>query len=397
MPARGLTLTGTKPSAYLAVGVSQGSIGFLLASLGPCLILLARDLSVPVAGLSWLSAGFGVGLLLLGMTGSGLLRHAGARVLLRCSALCLAVGATLLATASWLFVAKLGALSLGLGGAGIVLSGWALLSGPAAGRRLTYVNAASSLSGICAPPLIGALDALSGHGRLALLVALPSLLWLAWASGSETGPPPAIAPEAKAHPHPPLRLLAARFASVVAAVSAEFAFVVWGAARLQASGLSASVAAASAVAFPIGMGVGRLIAPHFIGRAPLVGLGTALGIASGLVAAMPVPSLFVVAALLGAGFGIAPLFPLMLARFMGTTGLSARRGASLGTAASGTAVLGAPVLLSAVASHTSLRMGFLVAVVALAILVVLQFQGETHAAGREREKDRPPSIPTVRT
>jgi hypothetical protein len=78
-----------------------------------------------------------------------------------------------------------------------------------------------------------------------------------------------------------------------------------------------------------------------------------------------------VAALAGAGLGIAPLFPLMLARFMETPGLGARRGASLGTLASGTAVLGAPVLLDAVAGHSSLRAGFLVAVAALLVLVLL--------------------------
>jgi len=356
----------------LAVGMGQAALGFLLASLGPCLILLARDLSVSPGALSWLSAGFGAGLLLLGIAGTPLLRL-GARRVLSASAACIALGAVLLATAWLIVVAQAGALFLGLGGAGIVLAGWALLSGPAAARRLSRANAASSLAGISAPPLIGAVDALTGHGRLALLLSVPVLLWLAATPRSGPGQvrDPFPSSEPSGHTRPPIWHVVGRWTCVVAAVSAEFAFVVWGAARLQASGLSPSAASASAVAFPIGMGAGRLLAPWLIDRAPVVGLGAVLGIVSALVAAAPVPPLLVTAALGGAGLGIAALFPLMLARLMGTTGLGARRGASLGTAASGAAVLGAPVLLNVIASHTSLRAGFLVVVVALVFLVLL--------------------------
>ncbi len=364
--------TRARPSPELAAWVAQGGIGFVLAGLGPCLVLLARDLSVPLGALSWLSAGFGVGLLLFGAAGTRLL-HMGAGRLLRASAACLAAGATLLATASWIPVAKAGALSLGLGGAGIVLACWALLSGPAAGKRLTYANAVSSLSGILAPPLIGAVDALTGRGRLALLVALPPLLWLVITPPLAPDPDPVsgeLPRPGGSTVRPPGWRALGRWACVVAAVSAEFAFVVWGAARLQASGLSPSAAAACAVAFPVGMGVGRLLAPRLAGRAPVVELGAALGMASALLAVAPVPPLLAVAALAGAGLGIAPLFPLMLAHLMETPGLGARRGASLGTLASGTAVLGAPVLLDAVAVHSSLRAGFLVAAAALLALLL---------------------------
>jgi hypothetical protein len=369
--------TRARPSPELAAWVAQGGIGFVLAGLGPCLVLLARDLSVPLGALSWLSAGFGAGLLLFGATGTRLL-HLGAGRLLRASAACLATGATLLATASWIPVAKAGALSLGLGGAGIVLACWALLSGPAAGKRLTYANAVSSLSGILAPPLIGAVDALTGRGRLALLVALPPLVWLVLTPPLDPDPDPDPDPMPGELPRPgegasgrpPVWRALGRWTCVIAAVSAEFAFVVWGAARLQASGLSPSAAAACAVAFPVGMGLGRLLAPRLADRAPVVGLGAALGMASALLAVAPVPPLLAVAALAGAGLGIAPLFPLMLARFMETPGLGPRRGASLGTLASGAAVLGAPVLLDAVASHTSLRAGFLVAAAALLPLLL---------------------------
>jgi len=346
-----------------------------LASLGPCLILLARDLAVPLRALSWMSAGFGVGLLLFGMVGRSVLGLGGLRVLSG-SAAGLALGAVLLALARWMPMAQAGALSLGLGGAGVVLASWALLSGPGAARRLTYVNAASSLSGIAAPPLIGALDALTGRGRLALFLSLPALIWLAIVSWSGRRESPAAPPSAEkeAKPRSPA-FLGRRAACVVAAVSAEFAFVVWGAARLEASGLSPSAAAAGAVAFPVGMGAGRLLAPALAGRAPVLGLGAGLGILSSLLAVAPAPPALSIVALFGAGLGIAPLFPLLLARVMEASG-SARRGASLGTAASGVAVLGAPLLLGAIAGRGSLRVGFLFAAAVLAPLLLLESWGQ---------------------
>lgn len=372
--------TTGEASPDLAVAVGQASIGFVLASLGPCLVLLARDLAVPLGDLSWLSAGFGVGLLLLGLGGAHLL-HLGAGRVLGGSAAALAGGAALLATTAWLPAAKAGALALGLGGAGLILASWALLSGPEAGRRLTRANAVSSLAGICAPPLMGALDGLSGHGRLALLVSVPTLLWVAATELRAPAAPPAPAasgPSPGDSPGPGerarFRLVAMRWIAVVAAVSAEFAFVVWGAARLQESGLSPSAAAACAVAFPVGMGMGRLLAPRLVGRAPLVAGGAVLGLASALVEVTPAPPLLAVAAQWGAGLGIAALFPLLLARLMATPGLGARHGPSIGTTASGVAVLGAPILLNAVAVRSSLRAGFLVAAAGLALVLLLQLE-----------------------
>ena len=374
------------PSADLAVGVAQAGLGFLVAGLGPCLVLLARDLSVPLGALSWLSAGFGAGLLILGIVGARLLRAGSERVLAG-SAACLGAGAILLAAASGIPLARAGALLLGVGGAGVVLAGWALLCGPDAARRLTYVNATASLSGVAAPLLMGLVDALTGNGRLALLLAVPPLLWLAWAAWRAPGPSggsPA-APASSDAPRPALRHVVGRWIAVVTAVSAEFAFVVWGAARLQESGLSPSAAAAGAVAFPVGMGAGRLVAPRLGRPAPVVLAGAALGVAGALLAVAPSPPALVLAALAAAGLGIAPLFPLMLARFMATPGLGARRGSSIGTAASGVAVLGAPLLLDGVAARTSLRTGFLVAVVALVLLLLLQLQrGRTLSANAPR-------------
>jgi len=166
----------------LQVGVAQAALGYLIGSLGACLVLLARDLAVPRTHLAWLPAGFGAALLIAGPAGPALLAG-GAHRLLRTCAFLLALGTCGLALAPGVVVAQAAALLLGVGGAGIVLATAALLTGPEAARRLSLVNAAASLAGVAAPLALSLADALPGSGRLALLLPLPPLLWLALVAG----------------------------------------------------------------------------------------------------------------------------------------------------------------------------------------------------------------------
>ena len=253
----------------MAVAFTQGSLGYLLGGLGPCLILLARDLAVPRSGLAWVSAGFGAGLLLLGVIGERLLAIGGRRVL-RISASALAVGAVLLGAARSVHPAQAGALLLGVGGAGIVLATPVLVTGARAAKQLAVVTGLSSLTGIGAPLLISAVDAGSGLGRLALLLPVPLLSWVAlrrrraWAAAR-------LPPPVAAAPGPGAARRAVRWAlAIVCSVSPEFAFVVWGAARLEDSGLGPAAASAAAAAFPVGMAAGRFLAPRLLDRLPLV-------------------------------------------------------------------------------------------------------------------------------
>jgi hypothetical protein len=381
-PAETTHSTAPAPASDLVVGVGLAGLGFMLGSLGSCLILLARDLSVPRGELSFLSAGFGVGLLVLGLAGPRLL-GLGAWRLMGVSAASLAFGATLLALSAWILVAQAGALLIGLGGAGIVLAYPTLLAGPNVAQRLTRVNAASSLAGIGAPLLISLADGVASHGRWALLLPVPWLIWLAWRSlaAATAAPDPGGTQPAGGSPLPPAaggagfarpRAWLPRFVSIVASVSPEFAFVVWGAARLQDSGLTPTAAAAAAVAFPLGMGAGRLIAPALLGRVPVVGAGVALASGCACLAAAPVGPALATVALCGAGLGIAALYPVMLTRLLETPGLGFGPGAALGSLASGTAVLAAPVLLNALAGQVSLRAAFVAVVPALLLVLALQ-------------------------
>jgi hypothetical protein len=370
----------------LAVGIGLVAVGYLLGGLGPCLILLARDLDVPRGELTWLAGGFGVSLLLFGAAGTWLLAAGPAR-LMRGAAAGLAAGMALLAAAPSVVAAQAGALLAGVGGAGLVLAAPTLLAGTTLAARLTRVNAASSIASVSAPLLMSAVDATTGNGRLALLLPLPALLWLVLVPVRDAA---ASIDSAAPVAHDSLRLASAtsrrRVASrsplavraavgwlcIVLAVSAEFAFLVWGAARLQDSGLRAPAAAAAAAAFPIGMAAGRLVAPLLPVALPVVTLGAGLAVAAALAVAAPLSAPLVTAAMAAAGLGIAVLYPVMLARLVRTPGLGPDRGAALGAAASGTAALASPILLDQLAGPAGLRTAFLVVAPVLLVLLALR-------------------------
>lgn len=376
---------GTAPparSTALTAYVVQSGFGFLLAALGPCLVLLARDLSRPPEELSWVSAGFGVGLLLVGVLGERLMRLGTWRVH-RVSAVLLGLGGALLAVSTGVEPARTGAVLLGLGGAGTVLSSPVLLSGPGGTSRMSWAFGLNSLLGIVAGPAMSAVDAATGRGRLALLGAAPVLVWAAL---RPPGHPPPPAPAAAQHRELPsgTRWRAAWWwLAIVMSVSPEFAFVIWGAARLQASGLSPTGAAAAAAAFPVGMAAGRmLVVPRLLGALPLVPLGVGLAAAASLLCAAPLPPPFVVAACAAAGLGISALYPISLGRLVKVPGLDPDRGSAVGAVGSGTAVLLAPLLLGLLARAVPLRLGFLAAVPPL--LAVLALHQLARRAGVER-------------
>ena len=314
------------------------------------------------------------------MVGTRLLRWLGVQRVTRASAACMGLGAALLAVAFSPRLAQAGALLLGLGGAGLVLVSPALLTGPDLQRRLTLVNAAASAAGVAAPLLLSFVDAASGHGRLAMLVPLPALAWLSSVRiRGESGPAasPATGPRAGVRPAAGEVALAAL--RIVLVVSAEFAFVVWGAARLQDSGLAPAGAAAASVAFQLGMASGRLAGPRLAERLPLARLGAALAMLSSLAIASPAGPALITVALGLAGLGLAPLYPHTLTRLVATPGLSIARGAAIGSACSGAAVLWAPISLNALAGHLTLRPSFLAAIPLLALFLLLDRRRATPA------------------
>ncbi|MEU8269276.1 hypothetical protein AB0B89_19200, partial [Sphaerisporangium sp. NPDC049002] len=59
----------------LQVGIAQAALGFCVTSLGATLVMLARDLRVPVGSIAWLASAFGAGLLAAAAAGPLLLRR----------------------------------------------------------------------------------------------------------------------------------------------------------------------------------------------------------------------------------------------------------------------------------------------------------------------------------
>ncbi|AGZ44548.1 MFS transporter [Actinoplanes friuliensis] len=356
-------------------GIAQAVLGYAITGLGACLVLLADDLGVAPEQLGWLPATFGFGLLALALTGPLLLRG-GPRPALIGGSLVVALGVTLLALAPNTPAAVTGALLLGAGGAAFVLVTPALLSGSEAAIQLTKVNALSSIASVLAPAAIGGLDAtgLVG-GRLALLIAVPPLLYLAATTArsrsAQPGPAPTDGPPS-AHGRPAPGLVARRWAGVVLAVSVEFCFTIWAVARLAEAGLALATAAVVGTAFPIGMALGRLAGPALIRRIPVVPVGAAVTAAGAVLVAAAGHPAAVTAGLVVAGAGVATLYPVALAGLVATPRLSAAHAASLGALASGTAILAAPAALARLADVVDLRLAFLITLPLLALLLLIR-------------------------
>jgi hypothetical protein len=363
-----------------SVAVAQGSIGFAVGALGGVLVLLARDLDLPTGRLDWLASGFGGGLVLVAVLGSAVLRR-GSDPVLRAGAGGLAAGLLGLALAPSPAVAVAGSLALGLGGALITLVSPVILSGPTAPALLSRATGIASVSGICAPLLLSAVDAAGPPGRLALLLPVPALAVLV-VRGVRTGPadrdaggsaePAVVAPAGRFGGVRAVVEVARRWLRVVLAVSVEFALLVWAAARLQEVGLTSALAAGAAVSFAAGMAAGRLGAGPLLRRGvPVAIVGTVLAaVGTTMVAAGPAPGL-VAAGLLLAGTGLGPQYPLALAEVMGSPGLAASRAAALGALASGTAILGSPAAVGAVGRAAGLATAYWLVLPVLALLAVL--------------------------
>ncbi|MFK4089130.1 MFS transporter [Kribbella sp. NPDC020789] len=352
----------------LQIGVSLSSMGYLLAGLGACVAILARDLDEPTGRLALLSSAFAVGLVVVAVVGPMLLRSWSIGVVLRAGSFVCAIGAALLALAPVYVVVVVGGLCVGLGGALLVLVAPLMLHGPTAAARLSRVNAVASAAGILAPLAIGLVDALGVTGRVAMLAAVPPLLILAVVKGPDVVPP--VLSEAPSG-HAVGRTVALGWLRVVLAVGVEFCFVVWAVARLVDSGLTLAIAALLGSSFPIGMAVGRAIGPiHWRSLSPVVVGGSLAIVGTLFVSLLDIPALIAIGLVL-AGIGVAPLYPVTIAALVAMPGLSPTRLAALGALASGTAILITPAALAALARVVDLRLAYLITIPLLLILFTL--------------------------
>ena len=385
------------------IGIALSAMGFVLAGLGACVAILARDLDEPPGRLALLSSGFAVGLVVVALIGPRLLRSWSMPTAMAFGSVVCAFGAVLIAVAPVYAVVIAGTLCVGLGGAMLTLVAPLMLNGPTAAVRLSRVNAVASGTGILAPLAIGALDGLGPSGRLAMLAAAPPLVLLAVltrrlrpvtpAAGRRTDHPFRRAGGREEQPvavlidsAPAVGLgrkwrgrvgrqvvmdVGIGWLRVVLSVSVEFCFVVWAVARLVATGLPTATAALLGSAFPIGMAAGRAIGPiRWRGWSPVLPSGAFAACGTLMVSLFDTPAI-VALGLVVAGLGVAPLYPVTLAALVATPGLSSARLSAIGALASGTAILLAPAILAVLARAVDLRMAYLVTLPLIAILLLL--------------------------
>ena len=385
-----------RPREDGTVALSQAALGYLLTSTGAVVVLLADDLGRRPESLGWLVSTFGVGLLVVGLSGRLLLR-ADALLVLRVAAGGLAVGAVLLGTAPTLLVAGLGGAVLGLSGAAVVLVTPVLVAGPKSPSRLQRVNAAASAASVAAPLLLGGVALAGGGGRLALLVAVPPLVALAVRRGPSASPTAGAGQQRgsdqleSAFTTADRGGVAAAWTPIVMAVSVEFCFVVWGASLLQDTGLTSGSAAATAATFPLGLAVGRVLAGWRARAAPVAAASVVVALGSLLTTAAQAPAP-AAAGLLVAGLGVAPLYPATLAALVSRPDLRPGDGAALGALASGTAVLLAPAGLGLLGEQVGLRLALLAVLPLLAALLLARCRGEQVDADGEARVTSAPGI-----
>ena len=348
-----------------AVGGAQIALGFAVASFGPYLVVLADELDRPRAELVWVTSTFGVGLLLAALLGPAVLR-AGSGTVLRVSCSAMAAGTAAMAASPALPVAGTGSALVGLGCAAITLVTPAILRGPGAPRRLTRAVAFASTAGISAPLAFGVLESAGLPGRLALLAPVPVLLAVAAAPTVATGEH-----RARSRAPVPLGPAAIGWLRIVLAVACEFCFVVWAVARLVDTGLSPGAASMLSTGFAIGMAAGRLAGPRIAERPRAVAAAAATAMSGTTAVFAGGDPATVTVGITVSSLGISLLYPITLAQLVGVPNLDSRLSASIGSLASGTAILAAPALLGWVDTAIGLRTAFLLPIPLLVALLAL--------------------------
>ena len=356
--------------AYLSV------FGFYLYAIG-ALTPYLRD----ALGLSDAQAALHPSAMAIGMVSAGTITDAFERILGRRQAGVLAVALMVasgiaLASAASLPVTLAGAFGLGVGG-GAVLSAVNQVLGRSGGvgaeMRFARANTWSMLASFCAPVSIAALAStpLGWHAVPLLPLAAPVVLELA----GGLSPGPVRAPIAHAGDGRLPRPFWIAWGFVIAAVSIEFSYVVWGSSvvALRAD-VSLETGTALATLFLAGMFVGRLllgagvVGTRFRRWIEAALLLTALG---GVVVWLsPIPAVSGVG-LLAAGLGTATLYPLGMAAALGRAGEAAAAAGARLTLASGLAILVAPLALGAISDAFGVVAGWplVIALCAVACLV----------------------------
>ena len=351
----------------------QAAIGWCIGGLGPVLVLGARDLDVPRYQLAWLGSAFGFGLLGAGFLGRRILSH-GAEPVTRIGAVVVTVGVLLLGFGTTVALLVTGGLLQGIGCAAFLIATPALIGVENRAKRLATAVGVSSIAGLVAPAVIALSDRLFPTGRVGLIVPA---FWLVIVALRRVRATEGLGIDRPVTAQPPTRgrRMTAdtwrRWSVIVLAVSAEFCFWIWGAARLVDSGIGVDVASGLAASFAIGMAVGRFIGPRSLGGLGPVPLGALVCGAATLFVIPDVSTTLLVVAMTLAGLGIAVLYPVSLARLLDDPALPEPRLIALAAFASGVAITVTPTVLGALDRIVEIRYAFVLVPIFLAGAVAL--------------------------
>jgi MFS family permease len=379
--------------ATWVVYAAQSLFGFVLYGSGAITALVRAELDLGYLASGALAATFTSGAVLGAALSGWLLRGspAAGRELRLLGVAAAAIGVA----AAILTVPALPAVALGLGLAGLAggsippAGAWLLARrhGEQAGRALLEVNVLGALAGVLAAGALSGAEELASWRLALVLPVLAGAALCAWALRTAADARTAAAREhaavGAAHGAAPLPAPAPADADAdggarrrlpgparwyigvaVAGGVLEFGVLYWAADLLvQGTGLTATRASGSLVAFTGGLVVGRaamsvvatsLAASRRVLRGSL-GLA-ALGAVGLLAAAEPWQG---IAALAVVGLGTAALYPVALALAVAAAGGAGGRASSLLSVAVGLAALVAPVLLAAGADRVGMGVAFL--------------------------------------
>lgn len=358
-----------------------GVYNYLLSGLGPLMPSLRQELDLSYTVTSLHFSAWAIGMILAGVVGDRLVRVWGRREVFWLGAAGLAFGAVALTVARQpLFTIGSVLLMGAVGSLALVLIPAVLADRHGARRTLAIVeaNILSAATGALAGVLIGLGQATPAgwRGPWLLILLVPLALFVRYRA-VPLPPPPARTDERLRRGRLPAGYWA-YWITVVLVVGVEFSLIFWGADFLTAAGLDVSTAATTVSLFLWGMVAGRVVGRQVAQRlAAERVLPIALGLAAiGFLLYWLSPLLpLTILGLFLAGLGVANLFPVAAALALGAApGLTNEGGARL-SFASGTAILGAPLLLGTLADAIGIRLAYAVVPVFIAGAIIASWLG----------------------
>ncbi|TDC74651.1 MFS transporter [Actinomadura sp. 7K507] len=364
-----------RTSSTFGLYLTFGCLGYMLTALGAILPELREERGLPRAEVALYPSAFALGLVVVGLIGHRLARRLGP-LALPSALVALVGGAAIIAVAGGRLGTGIGALVLGLGGAGLVQlipAGLRALHGGDGAVPIGEANAVASTASVLSPVLIGAALAQGLGWRFAF--AVPPLALAAVLLLTRRAVAPVISEDAAPAPGERTpRTFVSRWFDLVLAVGVEFCMVFWAADFLRSvKDLGSGSATTFSAAFLLGMAVGRTVSGPVVraagGADRLLAAATGVGVA-GFAILWAAPAPLAVAGLLVVGLGVALLYPVILAQALAAWPSQPVRAAARCALASGVAIGVAPLALGTLADLTTLRAAVFVAPALLLILLV---------------------------